>query len=371
MAIEIVPYTEGWIPAVAEFNARLKAGDIKSKFPESHIPHWLPRSTGRSIFQDLYLAAGGNTVRGGYILKHQDFIINGEILSIGNYQLPLSEGIINKAYTTIGLQLLSDALRRQPLLYSLGIGGFDEPLTGMLKAMGWSICALPFYARIICPTNFFQEIAFLRRTSARRLLFNLLAYSGAGWCAVKLQRALTMKGQLNGRDLTVERMKRFDPWADELWESSKKRYLMSAVRNSATLNILYPETDQRFIILRIVKINHVIGWVVLLATQLRNHKHFGQMTLGSIVDNLALPEHEAEVIAAADRWLVNEEVDLIVSNQAHQDWSLALRRNRFLRGPSNFLLAVSKELAKRLEPWERNIRRIHMNRGDGDGPINL
>lgn len=371
MVIEIVPYTECWIGAVAEFNARLKAGNIKSKFPESHIPHWLPKSDGRSIFQDHYLAVGGNTVRGGYILKHQNFIIDGEVLSIGNYQLPLSEGIINKAYAAVGLQLLSDALRRQPLLYSLGIGGFDEPLTKMLKAMGWSIYALPFHAKILCPINFFKEISFLRRTSARRLLFDLIAYSGVGWCTVKLQRALSMKRPLNCRDLSIERMTRFDSWADGLWELGKGKYLMSAVRDSATLNILYPEADQRFIILKIGKKNRVIGWAVLLTTHLRNHKHFGQMTLGSIVDNFALPEHEAEVIAAADRWLVNEKVDLIVSNQAHQDWSLAFKRNRFLRGPSNFLLAVSKELSKKLEPLERNILRIHMDRGDGDGPINL
>ena len=49
----------------------------------------------------------------------------------------------------------------------------------------------------------------------------------------------------------------------------------------------------------------------------------------------------------------------------------ALERAGFLRGPSNFIFAASKNLAKLLEPFDSAKDEIHINRGDGDGPIHL
>lgn len=371
MAINIVPYSERWIPAVIEFNARLQAAGVASRFPESHIPKWLPRSESRSIYQEFFLAVDGDCVRGGYILKHQEFFLNGQTRSIGNYQLPLSEGVINKTYAAVGLQLLSHALSRQPLLFCLGIGGFREPLTKMLVAMGWDVYPVPFCARIIRPFTFFREIAHLRKTAARRLLLDLAACSGAGWCAVKLQQTVAARRRPRHEHLTVERVGHFDAWADELWEANKGKYLMSAVRSAGVLNILYPHTDPRFITLKVSDDKRVIGWVVLLATRMAHHKHFGRMNLGSIVDGLGAPGRESEIVAVADRWLVNEGVDLIVSNQARREWSAALHQCGHFQGPSNFLLAVSKSLSVELGTLEHNMDRIHVNRGDGDGPIHL
>jgi hypothetical protein len=64
-------------------------------------------------------------------------------------------------------------------------------------------------------------------------------------------------------------------------------------------------------------------------------------------------------------------VDLIVSNQAHREWRAALECAGFLQGPSNYIFAASKELARRLDPWEQGFSKLHITRGDGDGPINL
>jgi hypothetical protein len=64
-------------------------------------------------------------------------------------------------------------------------------------------------------------------------------------------------------------------------------------------------------------------------------------------------------------------VDIIVSNQASKAWSKALARNGYLNGPSNFILALSPELSQELQPLEQYEPHIHINRGDGDGPINL
>jgi hypothetical protein len=61
----------------------------------------------------------------------------------------------------------------------------------------------------------------------------------------------------------------------------------------------------------------------------------------------------------------------MVSNQAHAAWLGALKAAGFLSGPSNFLLAISPALTEMLKTARVEDRDIHMNRGDGDGPINL
>ena len=43
----------------------------------------------------------------------------------------------------------------------------------------------------------------------------------------------------------------------------------------------------------------------------------------------------------------------------------------FLSGPSNFLLTISPALTQVLKAAPVEDRDVHINRGDGDGPINL
>ena len=43
----------------------------------------------------------------------------------------------------------------------------------------------------------------------------------------------------------------------------------------------------------------------------------------------------------------------------------------YLRGPSNFIFAGSRELAKSLQTSGVSNDGIYLNRGDGDGPIHL
>jgi len=63
MAIAIHPYTEDRIPAVKAFNRRLAEGGVGAEFhfPESNVPHWLPKLDGSVIFARLVLATNGLT----------------------------------------------------------------------------------------------------------------------------------------------------------------------------------------------------------------------------------------------------------------------------------------------------------------------
>ena len=371
MRITIKPYTQNDIDAVSKFNRHLTASCVSSQFPESNIPKWLPKIDNREIYQEYFLAWEGDSVRGGYILKHQKFSFNGKIISIADYQQPLSEGIIDKNYNFVGIQLLIDALKRQPLLLAMGMGGYSEPLPKMLKALHWKMYSVPFYFKVIRPFNFLREITFLRKSKFRRVLMDLLAITGIGWICIKLFQALLKKKDSEKNSISVEIVNEFSHWADELWDSSKSVYSMMAVRDSATLNILYPSNSKRFIRFKVVQDGEVIGWAVVLNTKMSNHKQFGNMRVGSIIDCLALPENASKVIESASDYLEKAGVDLIVSNQSHSSWCLALKNAGFIKGPSNFIFAASMELSKLLEPFEDNITKTFINRGDGDGPIHL
>jgi hypothetical protein len=146
---------------------------------------------------------------------------------------------------------------------------------------------------------------------------------------------------------------------------------MIAARNRNVLNALYANGDHRYIIVSVCRSGAVIGWVVLLDTKMTDHRQFGNLRVGSIVDCLAASSDAATVIGVAARLLEDRGVDLIVSNQAHAAWARALRVSGFLRGPSNFIFAASTALSELLEPFEVSRPRIHLNRGDGDGPIHL
>ena len=146
---------------------------------------------------------------------------------------------------------------------------------------------------------------------------------------------------------------------------------MIAVRDGITLNILYPSKNERFIRLKVLRNDKIVGWAVVLDTSMTNHKQFGDMRVGSIVDCLSLPEDTLEIIVSATEFLTGKGVDIIVSNQSHTSWCSAFKNAGFMKVPSNFIFAASKRLTELLHPFDLNKSNIHLNRGDGDGPIHL
>src|SRR5260370_15272212 len=125
---------------------------------------------------------------------------------------------------------------------------------------------------------------------------------------------------------------------------------MIAVRDSETLNTLYPASSNRFLCYKVTHGSTVLGWAVLLDTEMRDHKHVGNMRVGSMVECLALPEQACAVVRAATQLLEARGVDLIVPNQSSAAWCGARQSAGFLQGPSNFRFAASRELAKLLDP---------------------
>jgi hypothetical protein len=373
VSISIHPYSAAHVEAVRQLNDRLRAGGETSQFPISPVPEWLPNVAGRKPFQEYYVADDDRgAVRGGYILKHEDFWIRDRVVPLADLQLPLSEGVVDKAYVPIGPLVLRHALQTQPLLFGLGMGGPRESLARLLQAAGWTMFAVPFFFRIVHPAAFLRNLAILRRRGpVARWTFDALAMSGVGWLGVRGVQAFYRRRVPADPDVAFEPQNEFSAWADLLWDECKTQYGMSAVRNAETLQVLYPQADPRFIRLLVTRRRRPIGWAVLLDTRVAGHKQFGDMRLGSIVNCLAATAETAHVAGAARTFLESQGVDLIISNQSHAAWCRGLRQAGFLQGPSNFLFAASRDLAKLLDRQGVRNEDLHVNRGDGDGPINL
>ena len=354
MPLLVTPYTPEHVRAVREFNRRLAKGGAGAgqEFPETPDPGWMPHLY-------LYVATEDTEIRGGYILRRQQFLVSRETENVAHYRLPLSEGVIDRVYASLGLRLVRDALARQPLLYASGMGGWDKPLPQMLKRLKWRMCEVPFHYKVVRPVTFLRNIRVLRTSALRRLALDAAAFTGAGWLAVK---ALNLARRPAAQP--CELVPSFAGWADEVWQRSRDAYPFCGVRDAAALDSLYPPADPRFL-----RVRAAGGWALLLDTQMQDHKQFGDMRVGTIVDCLAPPADAPVVMAAAAALLEARGVDLIVSNQLHAAWSGALVQAGFRRGPSNYLLALSPAFAALAAGTPED--QFHFNRGDGDGPIHL
>jgi hypothetical protein len=368
LALTIQPYRQEHERAVEDFNRRLRSGGAEPDlvFYEKAQPRWLPPHENGSMVNEFFLALDDGKVRGGYALKCQDFAFaDGSVHNVGYYHHPLSEGIVDKRYAVVGGLLLRDAMQRSSLLYCLGMGGYDRPLPKMLIRLGWSHCLVPFYFRVLRPSRFLRQMQTLRSSPLRRFAMDAAAYSGAGWAAVTIFDAFRRLRFQRSSNWQAEVVNEFRDWADSLWKQSQPRYAISAVRDSATLQTLYSPTDQCFTRLRISCEGKSIGWAV--TAERRKDWKYGALKVGSILDCWASPENAAPVIQAAANSMENEGMDLLVSNQSHVDWCMALERAGFLSAPSNFIFAASKKLGELLQPFDQTKTRMHFTRADGDG----
>jgi hypothetical protein len=373
LAIVIQPYQREHEQAVQEFNRRLQesSGDPDLVFSQTATPRWLPPAQDHSVWNEFFVALEGSTVRGTYALKQESIWLREKGLRrIACYHHPLSEGIINRSYASVGVLLARDALARQPFLYALGMGGYDRPIAKMLRALGFSMTLIPFYFRVVHPWKFFREMQALRQTPWRALIMNIAAASGAGFLAIKSIEAVS---RLRGRraPFESEEISEFSDWADDLWQKGLSNASLATVRDANTLRLLYPGNMATTKRLRVSSNGVDVGWVIV--GERRKSAAFGQMRVGSIVDCWAAsPEYAGSVVQAATAFLERLGVDLIVSNQSHQAWRRAFERSGFLKGPSNFIFAASKKLTALLPPLEENSDTFHITRADGDGlPANF
>jgi hypothetical protein len=366
MNVLIEPFTTDRIGQVQAFNRRMLAGGLSPEmaFPENPKLEFAVK--GAPIWQESLLAVEGEAVHGAYYFTHERYALDGEACWVAHYRHPISEVVIDKSYKGLGSLLLRDAERREPLLYAT-VGPANNPNLRRLRAEGWKDVLIPFFFRVVRPVVFLSNLAYFRKTFLRRAMCDVAARSGIGWLGIKAAQAIRNRRWGERGGYSARLAPEFGSWADELWAVNQRRYRYAAVRDRATLNLRYPPGNARFQRVVIANANGVTGWAVLVDKHMKGNAYFGDMHVGTIVDFLAAPGWEAAVVKAAAAQLEAGGVDMMVSNQSSSEWFAAFRRAGFFSGPSNYFLAVSPELSRRLDPLAENMPKFHVNRGDGAG----
>lgn len=361
-----------YLPAIRRFNARMRAGGVEELFMIEEPAQVSPVDESAPIWSERILAIDDQgEVRGSYIVQWRDYWVDGAVRRLGNYQTPLSEGIIDKKYAAIGVLLTRHALASNPDWYTVGMGGLDRPLPRMLKTLGWQLEAVPFFFHIDRPSRFFRQIRHLRKKPVNRLGLNVLAFSGAGWLGVRSLDWIRAWSAPRQR-LRMETVPRFGEAADAHWEQWKTGYRFAAVRTAGNLNHLYRPEDPRYRRLMIWDGSRLLGWAVLLRQPMQDNKYFGNMTVGVLADCLAAPGDLPAVIRAAAAGFADMDVDVSIANPLHAGVLEGLRQSGFLAGPTNFGFGLSRSMASLLQaPVSGAASGIHIMRGDGDGLANF
>jgi hypothetical protein len=371
MIVRIVPYNAEQVTAVRAFNERMVAGRAATDFLLPDRPNTTRDSTAPepSITWTKYVAVDdAGDVRGGFLLMKQSAWLNARPVPVVNYQAPLSEGILDKRFGLVAMHMLKYVQRHWPHAFVVGMGNADRPLPRLLTAAGWTVRPVPFMFRIVRPSRVLRELRPLQRQSYVSAAARLGAVSGAGWVATELLQCRGRLARYRSRELQITRLDRWDPWADHLWERVRDLYSFTVVRDRCMLDRLYPLQDGRCIAYLVRNASGVLGWAVCLQTAMRNHEYFGNLTVATVLDTVSAPEHARSVISLVSETLAESGADLLVTNQSHALWLDGFRRSGFLRGPSNYLLAMSKPLADAIGS---STDRIHVSRGDGDGRLHL
>ena len=376
MATKIVPHGEPHKDLVEGFNATLREAGSPWGFYVDPVPAWIPkRSDDQRVWREMHLAIeNGERCVGAYALKPQAWRIHGEDHMVADWQGPVSLGVINPRYSVLGLRLIRDMLKKQPLLYSWGHGGQDEPIVQLLRNMKWLLHETPFLFRIVKGKNFLLRNGQLRQDPKKAFAQDLLARTGlANLGATALHRALRIKSRKRYGSSAVE-VGNFGEWANDLWHEAKDRYDALAVRDMDAMNTLAPAehrttewpTPTR---LQVRKDGRVIGWAIVLDRVQEDEPRFGTMHMGMIADYFALPEDAGEVIAAAYQVLEARGVDMVIANQSHPGWVQAFEDNAFIALPGKRLFCASPQLQTALEPIEQTTRGLFLTNYDGHGPM--
>ena len=113
------------------------------------------------------------------------FKVNNDLVQLGYYYNPVTAGLFNKKYNICGILLLNDANKKKSDLFSLGMGGYSEPLPKLLKGMKWKLEKIPFFFKVVHPYIFLKNIKYFRNTKLKSIFIDFLAISGLGWLGIK------------------------------------------------------------------------------------------------------------------------------------------------------------------------------------------
>jgi hypothetical protein len=359
-------------PAILRFNHRFLAAGRSEALPsDPELPGEARyRPEGFPLCQRLMIADDGQEIRAGMKLIHHTIFVRGKEQEFCWTEWPLSEGLIDRAHSLAIIQLLRRALSYQPFLLGVGVGSLDEDWARIVLASGWRQGAVPFLFYPVRATRVLLGLRYLRTRRALRLGAVAAACCGLG---LGLSGFLALRRRLAAAFSSYEIMeeKSFGKWADLVFDKSHPDYGATACRNATALNILYPPDDARFIRLRILRkaTKQDVGWILVLNTQMREDKYFGDLKVGTVVDGFGAATEVPALLRAAVDYLSTRDADIIVGNFSHTAWVEASRRIGFFSGPSNYFFFASPRSP--LLEVGCPLPQIHLTRGDCNGFMHL
>ena len=292
--------------------------------------------------------------------------LNGQIVPAVNFQSPLSEGIVDPKFVGVAMQMVRFMQKQAAAVFMVGMGAIDRPLPKLLLASGWSVRPVPFLFRVHRAGRFFAELQMLKGSPLKCVGAQVARFTGLGALALAYKQR-----QPTARGATIRQVDRWGDWADDIWLRARQSCSFAVVRDRRNLESLYPTSDARTRIFLIERNQQPVGWSVCFNAPMKNHHHFGNLQVGSILDCMAAEDAMAATAILTDKELASEGADLVLVNHSYAAWADAFHAAGFLSGPSNYMLAMAKKLVEALRSTADGESRVHVTRGDGDGRIHL
>ncbi len=264
------------------------------------------------------------------------------------------------------MQMVKFMQKQADAAFMVGMGAADRPLPKLLVASGWSVRPVPFLFRVHHAGKFLSELKMLRTSPLKRIGAQVASFTGLG--AIGLAVKQRQKSATRG---TIRQMNGWGDWADDIWQACREHSSFAVQRDHRTLESLYPASDSRMKIFLVEREREPVGWSVCFNSKLANHRHFGSLQVGSVLDCMAVPDAMATTAMLTDREMALQGADLVLVNHSHAAWALAFRAAGFLIGPSNYMLAMSKRMTEMVRSAPPGEEGVHVTRGDGDGRIHL
>lgn len=349
MPFRLVPYRPEWEPAVARSNARLAASG-KAPFL---LPDRAPIPTAAPVSQSHWLAieesTGASTeVRGGCRLQQQPGWLNGESIDVVNLQSPLSEGLFDRRLAGLGVWMLRDILRTHRYVYCVGMGGEEQPLPQLLRALGWRVEPVPFSFRVLAGRRFLAHLQPLRRDTRLGRMARLGAY-----VPLLPDLAIALAHAWRRAEPEAHGARKIVPVRDRL--------SFGADRTAEVFAALYPADDPRN-----ARLSLGTATGVLRVSPFSSHPYFGGLTVATLAEALLSEDNARAFLRTAVDTARSSGADIVVANFSDPLVCSALQAEGWIPYRSNYLVGLSPSLAKSIgeQPY-------YLSRGDGDGLLNL
>lgn len=349
MAYRLVPYTAEWQTAAQQCNTRLRnSGKSPFLLPAEAVP---PAST--VVRRQHYLVLDdANEVRGGCLLQSHPAFLAGQTIEAVNIQSPLSEGLFDRKFASVGPWMLREVLKQHPFAFCVGMGDRNNALPRLLSALAWRVEPVPFSYRILAGRRFLSQCQPLHRHPR----FGPFAVLGGRlpWLS-HLALNLIHRWRTAPRETPIPA----SPVTDGALLRS--RYGFAVDRIPAVLDALYPPADSAFFRLTAPG---ALG-IVRLST-LEDHPYFGNLRVATLAEAICQPEAARGLLRATLAETHRRGAELLLGNFSAPELTAATLAEGWLPYPSNFLVAFSPRLAQQIGPSP-----YYVTRGDGDGLLNL